>query len=362
MAGLQEYKCPCCGGAIEFNSDVQKMKCPYCDSEFELEALLKFDNELAAEKSDSVEWDLGETVEWNDSEKAGMRLFVCQSCGGEIIGDENMAAAQCPYCGNNVVIMGQFAGGLKPDAIIPFKINKQAAIDGMSKHLMGKKLLPKVFKDENHIEEVIGVYVPFWLFDSDVSYFGHYKATKVRHWSDSRYRYTETTTYSVSRDGFQQFRNVPADGSKKMADDLMNSIEPFNYNEVVPFQTAYLAGYVADKYDVTKEEVKDIVTERMKFTADMMLRRTVIGYNSVVTLNKSIQCNHNKAKYALLPVWILNTKWNDKNFTFAMNGQTGKFVGNLPLDKKLYWKFFGMWTGIVSVGTFLLSLLIYYFS
>lgn len=81
-----------------------------------------------------------------------------------------------------------------------------------------------------------------------------YRATKVCTWSDSNYNYTETSHFMIHRSGSVSFEHVPVDGSSKTADDLMESIGPYEFSEAVDFQTAYLAGYLADKYDVTAEE------------------------------------------------------------------------------------------------------------
>ena len=344
MAVLQEYKCPCCGGAIEFNSTVQKMKCPYCDTEFEMEALKDLDEVLQGEASqkDNMDWETQAGTDWQEGEGENLRIYVCKSCGGEIIGDENTAATSCPYCNNPVVMMGQFQGDLKPDYVIPFKLTKEHAKEGLRRHIKGKLLLPKVFKDENHIDEIKGIYVPFWLFDADASARIRYKATKVRHWSDSDYDYTKTSYYSVIRAGGVSFDRVPVDGSSKMADDLMESIEPFAFNDAVDFQTAYLAGYFADKYDVSAQASVTRANERIKRSTEETFASTVNGYQTVVTEHSTINLHNGKAKYALYPVWILNTTYKDKKYTFAMNGQTGKFVGDLPMDKKLFWKYWGI--------------------
>lgn len=337
MSVLQEYKCPCCGGALEFNSTVQKMKCPFCDTEFEMEALQAYDNQLNGEQQSDMTWDANAGQEWGAGEADGLRTYVCKSCGGEIIGDETTAATSCPYCDNPIVLMGQFSGSLKPDYVIPFKQDKKAAIAGLKKHYEGKVLLPKVFKDQNHIEEVKGVYVPFWLFDADATASIRYKATKERKWSDSNYDYTETSYYSVQRGGYIGFSTVPVDGSSKMPDELMESVEPYNFSEAVPFQTAYLAGYLADKYDVTDAESVERANERIKNSTEEEFRKTVTGYKTVTTENTYINLQNAQAKYALYPVWMLNTQWNGKKYTFAMNGQTGKMVGDLPCDNKKYW-------------------------
>lgn len=332
MATLQEYKCPCCGGAIAFDSTLQKMKCPYCDTEFDMETLSGYDADLQGEKADSMEWETTAGSEWQDGEADGLRSYVCKSCGGEIVGDANTAATACPFCGNPVVMMGQFAGALKPDLVIPFKLDKKAAKEKLMSHLEGKRLLPKIFKDQNHIDEIKGVYVPFWLFDTDAEAQVRYRATKLRRWSDARYDYTETQYFSIYRGGQIGFAGVPVDGSTKMADDLMESIEPFDLSGAVDFQTAYLAGYLADKYDVSAEDSIERANARVKTSTQDAFAQTVTGYASVTPEQSSIQLSGGKARYALYPVWLLNTTWNGNKYVFAMNGQTGKFVGDLPLD------------------------------
>ena len=329
---IQEYKCPCCGGAIEFNSSVQKMKCPYCDTEFDMETLASYDAGLKDEQ-DSMEWETSAGGEWQEGEANGLRSYICRSCGGEIVGDANTAATSCPFCGNPVVMMGQFSGALRPDFVIPFKLDKNAAKAGLQKHLTGKRLLPKIFKDQNHIDEIKGVYVPFWLFDTDADARVRYRTTKLRCWSDSEYNYTETSHFLVHRGGSVGFEHVPVDGSSRMADDLMESIEPYDFSDAVGFQTAYLAGYFADKYDVGADESIERANERVKKSAEEAFASTVEGYDTVTAESSSVQLHGGKAKYALYPVWILNTTWKGQKYTFAMNGQTGKFVGDLPVDK-----------------------------
>ncbi len=358
MNTLQEYKCPCCGGAIAFDSSLQKMKCPYCETEFEMETLAGYDADLQSDAADDMQWETAAGGEWQSGEKDGLRSYVCKSCGGEIVGDENTAATACPFCGNPVVMMGQFSGMLKPDLVIPFKLDKQAAKANLVKHLTGKRLLPKIFKDQNHIDEIKGVYVPFWLFDTDADAQVRYRATKVRNYSDDDYNYTETQHFSVNRGGSISFCGVPVDGSTKMPDELMESIEPFDLKDAVTFQTAYLAGYLADKYDVTAEQSIDCANERVKRSTEEAFASTVQGYTSVQTENSNIRLRGGKAKYALYPVWLLNTTWNGNRYVFAMNGQTGKFVGDLPLDKAAATKWtFGL-TMAFGIASYLVVLLL----
>ena len=359
MGEIQEYKCPCCGGGIAFDSNVQKMKCPYCDTEFEMETLAGYDSERKNDRADDMKWESSAGKEWQDGETDGLRTYVCKSCGGEIVCDENAAALSCPYCGNPVVLMGQFKGALKPDYVIPFKLDKNAAKAALKRHYEGKRLLPKVFKEENHIDEVKGVYVPFWLFDAGADANIRYKATKVRAWSDSKYDYTETSFFAVTRGGNIAFEKVPVDGSAKMPDDFMESIEPFDFSEAVDFKTAYLAGYLADKYDVDAGQSVERANVRIRQSTEDAFGATVKGYTTVVREAGSIQLHNGKIKYALFPVWLLSTTWKGKNYLFAMNGQTGKMVGDLPLDKTAYAKWLFGLTGIISAAVFAASYLLW---
>ena len=218
MADIREYKCPACGGAMEFDSKTQKMKCPYCDTVADLSDFEETQSEKTASKEGAEQ---GETQE--AAEEGAMMLYVCESCGGEILADKTTGATSCPYCGNKVVMKGQFDGALRPDYIIPFKKDKKQAKEAYRKHLEGKKFLPGVFKQQNHIDEIKGVYVPFWIFDLKAKADFSYHAEKTRVWVSNDIEYTEHENFEVKRAGTVEFEKVPADGSKKMDDTLMES-------------------------------------------------------------------------------------------------------------------------------------------
>ncbi len=354
---MLEYECPSCGGTLEFDTATQRLKCPYCDSEYDVEA---FTAQLENKKAD-----LGKETdaplshkdhEWVDP---NLLIYVCQSCGGEIIGDKHMGATTCPYCNNNVVVTKQFEGVLKPDFIIPFKLDKATAMKKMADHFKGKKLLPKMFSQENKLQEIKGIYVPFWLYDMEADGTALFEGTKVRTWADKKYHYTETSYYDCFRNGKATFAKIPADASSKMADDLMDSIETYDYKDLVPFNAGYLAGFMADKYDLDEQSQLERAKNRAKATVKQELKNTVTGYSTVTEKDANISSTKQEYKYALLPVWVMSTKWKDQNFIFAMNGQTGKFVGNLLMDKSLYWKYFGIAGAIGAIITALIEIIIY---
>jgi len=315
---LQEYECPACGGAMGFNPHTPKLKCPFCDSEFDVK------DYVANHNSESS----GTQSESNEE----MYIYSCGSCGGEILATESLGSLKCPFCSNNVVVKEKFTGEFKPDYIIPFKLTKDDAVKTYTDYVKGKRLVPKVFLEKNHIDEIKGVYVPFWLFNAIQNYSGSFEGTKVRTWSDSKYLYTETKYFDIVRSGNEKFERVPVDGSKEMPDDLMESLEPFDHNKMVPFNMGYLAGFLANKYNVESDTCKNRAFERMSASASSDFRNTIVGYDSLKTKHESCSTGNSSCKYALYPVYILNTTWNGKNFLFAMNGQTGKFIGDLPFS------------------------------
>ena len=190
---VTNYQCPACTGPLQFDADSGKLACEYCGSFFpieEIEAMYASkeaeaaqnmaekarQKELACNHIDEEGWDMSSlSKDWNAGEE-GMCVYNCPSCGAELICDETTAATSCPYCANPTVSPGQLSGILKPDHIIPFKLKKEDAIDALKKHYEGRPLLPRAFKEANHLEEIKGVYVPFWLFDGAAEGAAHHAA------------------------------------------------------------------------------------------------------------------------------------------------------------------------------------------
>lgn len=348
MAEALTYKCPCCGAGLDFHSLSGKMKCAYCDSEIDIEELKKsreFEN--SEDKFDSFEFD-GDSKKWNDDEASDFIVNTCSSCGGKLITDANTAATRCVYCGNPALLTERLTGIYKPDLVVPFKKTKDEAKAALRQFYKKKYLLPKLFKDENKISEITGMYVPFWLYDCKTDSKFTYKASRSISWSDSRFIYTKTDYFRLYRDGQLDFINIPADASKRIDDTIMESIEPFDLKEAVGFEAAYLSGYCADKYDETPDECEDRIKQRIYTSVDSQLRSTTVGYTGVIKESANVSYTDKDVKYALLPVWILNTEYKNKQYTFAMNGQTGKLVGNLPVDYKKFALFTAASTAIIG--------------
>ena len=347
-----QYKCPCCGAALSFSPETQKLSCNSCGNQYDPETLEKYEREGESSAEQDISWEHQKEAE--EAERTGEGKYICPSCGAEIEADDNTASTTCPYCDNVVVIKKTTSGEYKPDMMIPFQIEGDRARQMFEDFCKGKRLLPKNFGNKSYLKNLKGYYVPYWLFDCRADADMSFDATRVRAWSDSEYDYVDTSYYLVNRAGCMEFYHVPVDGSIEMEDDTTESIEPFDYSGITEFNPAYLAGYETDKYNVDAKTAESRAKERLYNSAEQILRETVRGYNTVIPKRRSLSAERGRVHYALLPVWLFETAYNEKKYQFAINGQTGKMVGELPVDSGMFWKYLWKFT---AIGTLILSVL-----
>lgn len=331
------YQCPACGGPLHFASAEQKLVCDYCDSRFEVEeveALYRERQDKADAKADAAAATPKPVADDAVQELAQNAGYICSSCGAELVSDGTVAVTTCPYCGNSAVAPGQLSGDFSPDLVIPFKLGRDDVTAALKEHYKGKILLPKSFVTGNHIDEVQGVYVPFWLYGARVDGEVYFDATNETVTEKSDRTVTTTDHYDAYRKGNISFKHVPVDGSSKMPDGHMDAIEPFDYDALRPFSVAYMPGYIANRYDEDCETCKARAERRMEESTISALRETVVDeYDDATVESKQLDYTWEDSDYALFPVWMLSTSWNGKSYLFAMNGQTGRLVGELPCSK-----------------------------
>ena len=363
---ITNYQCPACLGPLQYSAASGKLECEYCGSSFEVaevEALYAKKEEQASAAMEAAklqgQWDTSDLTDDWGGEEASIKAYNCPSCGAQLLCEEATAATSCPYCGNPTVVPGQFAGALKPDYVIPFKLQKKDAINKLKSYYKGKPFLPGTFLAKHTVDKIQGVYVPFWLYDGKVTGDYAYKATHVTVRETKDEEVTLTDHYRVERAGSLSFEKVPVDASSKMPDDYMDSIEPFDYSELKPFSKAYLPGFLADRYDVTVEQANERADKRFIYSLEAAFEGTMKHYTTYIPYEGNpVSIERGKVHYALLPVWLLNTRYRDKLYTFAMNGQTGKMTGTLPCcPKRTAAWFAGLAAGFTAVSALLMALL-----
>lgn len=341
---VTDYKCLSCNANMHFDPITQKWKCDYCGSSYSLEELEKAygtDEHLKEEKE----------VELNPD----YNCYNCPNCGAEIIMDDTTTATFCVYCGSTAIIKNKMKGEFNPSKIIPFKKTKEDAINAFKKYKKGKLFAPNEFTNPNNIEKISGVYIPFFIYDCDIESNLNIEATRINRWSDSSYNYVKTDFYNLERKSTMHFENIPVDGSTKFPDDIMNSIEPFDYSDLKDFSPSYLSGFLSERFDTNMDELFENAKNRAEKTAENEILSKINSYATKIIKSKNHKTEKNDtSEYVLLPVWMLNINFEGKMYTFAMNGQTGKFIGNIPVDKKKFWKWwFKLFIGTFSITTIL---------
>lgn len=352
---IVSYKCPNCGGDLAFDPESQKLKCHYCLSTFdegEVDSLTQkhtYDTpgkEIVEDSSDSM---------YYQTEPGMTKLYTCPSCGAEIITDETTSATKCFYCHNPVVFTKQLSNEFRPSKVIPFKKSREQALDTFLNWCGRRKFLPDDFSSPSQLENIAGLYIPYWLVDCDTKGYMHGTGQKIRSWRQGDYRYTQTDIYSISRKASMSFAYLPHDASSKADDQIMESIAPFNYDELKDFSYSYLSGFMSEKYDVTKEEVYPLIKSRVERAVESELRSSVIGYTTTSMAGTNVQFDHTCFHYTLMPVWILTYIYEGKTYMFAMNGQTGRTYGALPVSKqKLNLLFAAVFVACFAVILFIL--------
>lgn len=340
MNNTLDHKCPKCNAVLKFNPEKQNWKCEYCRSQFNLEDL-----------------DSKKNIELNkETIVTDIDIYTCQNCGAEIIADINTSATSCIYCKNTAILKNKLEGVFNPDYLIPFKKTKQDAINSFKKLGKGKWLMPKKFNIRKNIKDISGIYAPYWIYSFDSTGLLDVECSKITTWTSGGYKYIKTDRYRAIRGGNVSFENIPVDGSRKFPNDVMNSIEPFDYKDLKEFNYSYLSGFLSEKYDVNKEESMNEASIRAKNSFIQEMKKDIKGYDEVKEINNNINLYNSKSSYVLLPVWFLNIKYKDKIYTFAMNGQTGKIVGDIPVDIK---KAIFIWIGLFTIVFIILLLLNY---
>lgn len=346
MSNTIQYRCPNCGGDIAFSPSKQGYECEYCKSFFTQRQIEETYADLETQNTEGTQPDDGETLERSN-------LYVCNSCGAEIVADAQTSATFCCYCHNPVTLKGRLSGEFKPNRVMPFNIDRSEAESIFKGWCSKKKFTPSDFNSNKTLEKMTGLYVPFWL--ADCKTIAHFEGLgkRIKTWSDSKYTYTKTDEYHFVRDAKVNFNGIPIDGEKKIDDRLIQAIEPFDYSKLKPFSASYLTGFYADKYDVSKAEAFPIV-KRRALDSTLNIVKNDTHYDVLLPNTKDLNILKTDWEYTLMPVWFLNYKYQERFYTFIVNGQSGKVAGILPLSKA---KLFGFAVGLTLVLTIILTLI-----
>lgn len=303
-ATIQVYKCPTCNGALRYSTQAKALHCIWCGNTYDV--------------ADASVHQMHPTTQG----------YLCPECGARLMTEEFVAATTCPYCGNNEISPHRFEGSFEPDLVIPFSVSRQQAIQSYEEVLASRRYLPNDYKDEAQVVSVEGAYVPFWLQSGTVSfdftYIGWHKKDNRNYVSNHH------------RVGTYEFARVPADASDRMPDDVMDSIEPYDYEELVPYDPGYLPGFMAERYTVASDEVNQRVNIRVANSACSAAMSTLdpmydTRYPDYDRYHATVA--RSRVEQVLLPVWLVVVSYREQKYLVGVNGQTGKVAVNLPIDE-----------------------------
>lgn len=351
-----QYKCSNCGADMTFDTESGKLHCDSCGNKEEISSSSHTDDDPSHDSDNEYDdnFEFGQT-EVSDEDASE---FQCNNCGAVLLTDKDTTATTCTFCNAPMILSERLSGSSAPAKVIPFSIDKNKAVSAFKTWCRNGLLTPKGFMTADRIKNMTGLYVPFWLYDLHSNGEATASCLKVRKYTRGDYIYTETKHYNVYRKVSLNYSKVPADASAKLDDNLMDKLEPFNYSDLRAFNMPYLAGYLAETYNYDSKELFPRIKKRVDEYTEKYIRSTITGYSSVSFSNTNINIRNKKADYVLLPIWMVAYNYKDKDYVFAMNGQTGKVVGKPPLSKG---KIFAWFSGI-SAAAFTIITIVSYFS
>ncbi|EIC96474.1 hypothetical protein HMPREF9970_2575 [Lachnoanaerobaculum saburreum F0468] len=315
------YKCKNCGGPVKYSATLGKFDCEYCNTVYTEDEVKLLD--LLSERDEVVESsNNGEYVEYH-----------CPSCGANIVTDETTVATTCYYCNNPIVMTGKLESSQMPTKVIPFKVDKKKALESFDNWIKKKKFVPKSFyNDKKEIEEINGVYFPYWLYNTKVLVDLDREGSRTYSRTEGDYKVTYRKDFRIIRKGDVVVKNLPKLALAKSNKVLVESVYPFDFNTSIKFDSSYLSGFVAEKKDIEKEELMSSIEDDVYKYSTRVVEKSMTG-ERVRVVNNDFRVQRGSFEYAMLPVWAIsyNDKDSDKHYFFSVNGQTGKVVGKLPI-------------------------------
>ena len=310
MADVTEYKCPSCGAPMQFDINKKHMVCTFCSNSYDLEYIRSHFNEVTDKKLSDFDWVERTKYVWEPDMLEQLAEYTCSSCGGNIITKNTSASARCPFCNHEVVISSNFSGDLRPDKVIPFERKAEEFAEKYRQNIASAGYAPKAFTDPSVTDNIIGCYIPIWLYSCNCD--------------------SSTKSSSVNF----KITDYPILGTD-IKKDIFYSVAPFRYDKAETFTESCLTGFYASRYSIGAEHAMEFTDAEVKKVCSTRTAVLIDGdYIPSTSKEKSVITNK-KLFYYLVPIWFLNVSYKGKDYTFAMNGQTGEFASpNVPFNYK----------------------------
>ena len=327
------FPCESCGADLEFSIGQQKLVCPYCGFQKQIE--LRDDAKIVEQDYEATLARLEKVHEQGRHDEAGNKELHCESCGGTVMFTGTLTSTTCPWCKAPIQRENIHTAThrIPVDAVMPFLIDKSRAQLVLKEWINSRWFAPNEFRRRGINGKFDGFYLPFWTYDSMT--FNVYVGQRGEDYTvvvgSGKNQRTETRTHWYPASGrFQRFfDDVLVCASEGLPTELINELEPWPIERMVPFTQQLLAGFFARTYDVTLDRGFDISCDRMRAALEVDVRRRIGGDRQQVD---TIQTRHDAItfKHLLLPVWMLAYRYHDKTFRVFVNAATGEVQGERP--------------------------------
>ena len=311
-----DIKCPGCGTSIgiKFDPVTASLTCPFCGLSTTIPTPQKG---AVAEELDFNSALQRASADWGHY----MKLIVCSNCGGQALYDVEQVSGACPFCGSSSVAPAAETDKIMvPNAIIPFSVSKEQTQEMFIKFAKKKKLVnKKVFNCQ--LENVVGIYVPYWTFDTyTASYYYAYRDLGM----NAGYDHINGTWY-------QYIDDIPVFATDRLRHPFISKIQKFDFEKAVPYSPQYIAGIPAERYTLGLNEG----WERSKDQITKILKKAVHRFNNHLRVEDIATNYYNvKFRYLLAPVYLATYKFGKKTLPVAINGQTGETYCDVPTNIK----------------------------
>lgn len=336
LSSTIQLPCPSCGSRLHYSASTKKITCEYCGyledvNEANDKVVEKSLHDAIAKVTDFI------------PEQTGKRVYDCVNCGANFMVDSDQVRINCGFCGSTKVNVEAFDHQyIEPSGIVPFYVSRSEADNIFKKWVSRGWFHPSKLKKLDEVEQLHGVYLPFWTFDAqaDAEWSGeaghyYYETKMVRvngKMQQKRVRKIRWTYRSGRLSHF--FDDILVVAANGLTQKDVERILPFRLSEVVNFDPRLMVGWEAEIYNV---EVDDGY-KRGEVIMDYKLRNMCsaqLGGDTQRNLHVTNNKYNQTFKHIILPIWLCSYYYNNKLYHFTINGQTGKVYGKKPYS---WWK------------------------
>ncbi|MBQ9867673.1 MAG: hypothetical protein IJM34_11705 [Lachnospiraceae bacterium] len=319
--------CPKCGAELHFDITTQRLTCSFC-------GISQSPDDNASPGLYADEEKYGSS----DSRQMNVILYSCPQCGGSIYSTDESVNGFCSYCGSNVMLSSRMSKMRYPRFIAPFKIDKAACKQRYLNHIKNSFFTPKELKDPEYLDRFRGIYMTYWGYDVEVSGFISLDGEKT----ERNGLYLDTDKYKCRGWLTTEYKGVFYDASSSFEDHYSERLAPFDYNSLVAFNPSYLSGFYADMPDLADTVYEDnalfICKENAFRSVHLQKYFPSLHFDAsqIDQFTKTLDARTRMPYTTFFPVWFLSYRKNDRVAYAVVNGQTGRIVSDMPVDKNKF--------------------------